>query len=259
MEYRASTLKEREEFYKNEFNPEKLAAMDFKPQLYAVDIGSKTGITKFPEKKVLLIFLPPGLSPEELKQKLIHYAPEGVYYDRNTYTNAKEFYERKNFKEFWKDENYAGQQLGFDVDAENIKEVKCSDEHCYGEVVREAAKEALKVAGILRKQHGFKKISFVYSGRGFHVKVNDKGTEKLTFKERTQINDTLKGLPIDRWISGGYSKLMRLPFSLHGIVSRIPTMLKEEELESFDPSTDERVMPEFLKKQAKANSKQSFS
>jgi len=248
MEFRNSTLNEREDFYRDEFNPEKLAEMDFKPQLFAVDIGSKTGINKFPDKKVLLIFLPPGLTPEEVKKRLIHYAPEGVYYDRNVYTNAKQFYERKNFKEFWKDENYEGQQLCFDVDAENIKDVDHNHKDNYTAVVKEAAKEALKVAEVLRSQHGFSKISFVYSGRGFHVKVHDKETETLSFKERNQINDALKGLPIDRWVSGGYSKLMRLPFSLHGVVSRIPTPLKEEELESFDPSADERVIPKFLNK-----------
>ena len=247
MEYRPPTLKEREEYYANEFNPGKLSEMDFSPQIYAVDIGSKTRINKFPEKKVQLIMLSPNLTPEQLKQKLIHHLPESVYYDRNIYTDAKQYYERKNFKKFWTDENYTGQELCFDVDAENIKEVKCSDGDCYTEVIKEAAKESLRLAAELRKQHGFQKISFVYSGRGFHVKVHDKETQSLTFKERTAINDTLKGFPIDRWVSGGFSKLIRLPFSLHGIVSRITTILKENELETFDPSTDERVIPQFLK------------
>ena len=57
----------------------------------------------------------------------------------------------------------------------------------------------------------------------------------------------LKGLPIDRWVSGGHSKLMRLPFSLHGVVSRVVLQLTENEMESFDPGSDERVMPGFLK------------
>jgi len=251
MEYRNATLKEREEFYRNEFDAGKLTQMEFRPQLYAVDIGSKTGITKFPEKKVMLIFLPPGLSPEELRKRLIHYLPEGVYYDRNIYKNVREFYEKKNFKRYWEDENYKGQQLCFDVDVENIRDADHNNKEDYTAAVKEAAREALKLAGILRKEHGFSRISFVYSGRGFHVKVHDKGTEKLSFKERTAINDALKGLPIDRWVSGGYSKLMRLPFSLHGVVSRIPTILKEDELEGFDSSTDERVIPGFLKKKQK--------
>ena len=91
-----------------------------------------------------------------------------------------------------------------------------------------------------------KPISFVYSGRGFHVKVHDQESEKLSFKERTAINDSMKGLPIDRWVSGGHSKLMRLPFSLHGLVSRIVTPLPEKDLPNFDASTDERVIPHFL-------------
>lgn len=245
--YRAATLEERKEYYTNEFNPEKLAEMQFRPQILAVDIGSKTKITKFPENKVLLIMLPPDLPPEEIKKKFMHYLPEGAYYDRNIYANAKQFYERKNFMKFWTDENYTGQQLCFDVDAENIREVNHNHKDNYTAVIKEAAKKSLELADALRKLHGFNKISYVYSGRGFHVKVHDKETETLSFKERTAINDTLKGFPIDRWVSGGYSKLMRLPFSLHGVVSRIPVILKEDELESFDPSTDERVIPKFLK------------
>jgi DNA primase catalytic subunit len=246
MEFRAASLKEREEFYKNEFDAEKLN-MSFNPQFYAVDLGSKTGISKFPDKKDGLIILPPNLSPEQLKQKLIHYLPESVYYDRNIYADAEKFFKGGKFKKFWEDDNYRGQQLCFDVDAENIGDAKCGDEKCYTDIVKEAAKKALEVASILRKEYGFKDITFVYSGRGFHVKVSGRETETLSFKERSAINDTLKGMPIDRWVSGGYSKLMRLPLSLHGVVSRVATELREDELESFDPSADERVLPGFLK------------
>jgi len=221
--------------------------MEFKPQFYALDLGSKTGISKIPEKKAELMMLPPDISAEELKKRLIHYLPEGVYYDRNIYTNAKKFFENRNFMKFWEDENYIGQQLCFDVDAENINDVNYSNKEDYTEVIRQAAKESLKLAEVLREKHGFKKISFVYSGRGFHVKVHDKGTEKLSFRERTAINDTMKGLPIDRWVSGGHSKLMRLPFSLHGVVSRITTPLAETDLENFDASSDDKVIPKYLK------------
>jgi len=248
MEYRAATLKEREEFYKNEFDAEKLKGIYFNPQLYAVDLGSKTGITKFPEKKSQLVILPPGLSFEELKKRLIYYLPESTYYDRNIYTDAKKFFAGKNFKKFWEDENYIGQQLCFDVDVENIRDADHNNKEDYTSAVKEAAKESMRLAGILREKHGFSKISFIYSGRGFHVKVHDEGSEKLLFKKRREINDTLKGLPIDRWVSGGFSKLMRLPFSLHGVVSRVVTPIDEGELEDFDSSKDERVIPGFLRK-----------
>lgn len=245
--YRASTLEEREEYYKNEFDPNKLEEMEFKPQILAVDIGSKTKINKFPEKKVLLIMLQPNLSPEEIKNKLIHNLPESAYYDRNIYENVEEFYKKRNFMKFWQEKNYKGQQLCFDVDAENIREVDQKNTGEYTKVLKEAAAKSLELAEALRNQHGFSRISFVYSGRGFHVKVHDKDTETFSFKERTAINDTVNEFPIDRWVSGGYSKLIRLPFSLHGVVSRITTILRESELHDFDPSTDERVIPKFLK------------
>lgn len=250
MEYRAASLEEREDFYRNEFDESKLKLMGFKPQFYALDLGSKTGISKFPEKKAQLLVLPPDISAPELKKRLVHYLPESAYYDRNIYADAKKFFQKRNFKRFWEDENYIGQQLCFDVDAENIDNVDHSNKKEYTGVIRQAAKESLKVAKVLREKHGFSKISFVYSGRGFHVKVNDKGSERLSFRERTAINDTLKGLPIDRWVSGGHSKLMRLPFSLHGVVSRTVTQLKESELEDFDASSDKRVIPGFLKQQS---------
>ncbi len=247
MEYRNATLKEREEFYRNEFDASKLNGMKFKPKMFAIDLGSKTGISKFPEKKSQLVILPPSLSPEELKKRMIHYLPESAYYDRNLYTDIDKFFAGGKFKKFWEDENYAGQHLCFDVDAENIREVDHNHKDNYTTVIKEAAQQALQVADLLRKEHSFQEISFVYSGRGFHVKVHDSSAEKLSFNERSKINDTLKGLPIDRWVSGGYSKLMRLPFSLHGVVSRVVTPLKEDELELFDPSTDERAIPKFLK------------
>lgn len=246
-EYRPATLEERESFYKNEFDPKQLEEMEFNPQLFAIDFGSKTKITKFPDKKVLLIMLLPNLTPEQIKEKLINNLPESVYYDRNIYENVNEFYQKKNFTKFWEEENYKGQQLCFDVDAENISKTPQKNTEEYTKVLKEAAQKSLELADSLRNQHGFTRISFVYSGRGFHVKVHDKDTELFSFKERTAINDTVNQFPIDRWVSGGYSKLMRLPFSLHGLVSRIPIIIRESELTDFDPSTDERVIPKFLK------------
>jgi len=221
--------------------------MEFTPQLFAVDFGSKTKITKFPDKKVILIMLSPNLTPEQIKTKLLNNLPESAYYDRNIYEDVEGFYKKRNFSKFWEEKNFKGQELCFDVDAENISKTHSSNTEEYTKVLKEAAQKSLDLANTLRQQHGFTRISFVYSGRGFHVKVHDKDTETFSFKERTAINDTVNEFPIDRWVSGGYSKLMRLPFSLHGVVSRITTILRESELDTFDPSTDERVIPKFLK------------
>jgi hypothetical protein len=42
-------------------------------------------------------------------------------------------------------------------------------------------------------------------------------------------------------------RLIRLPYSLHGMVSRIVTPLNVSELEGFNPIEDERCIPAFLK------------
>jgi len=42
-------------------------------------------------------------------------------------------------------------------------------------------------------------------------------------------------------------RLIRLPFSLHGLVSRIALPLEKSELERFDPVNDERCIPRFLR------------
>jgi hypothetical protein len=38
-----------------------------------------------------------------------------------------------------------------------------------------------------------------------------------------------------------------LPFSLHGMVSRVVLPLEKNELEQFDPVKDERCIPRFLR------------
>ncbi|MEJ2241047.1 MAG: hypothetical protein P8Y18_02750 [Candidatus Bathyarchaeota archaeon] len=51
---------------------------------------------------------------------------------------------------------------------------------------------------------------------------------------------------IDKWVTSGSMRLIRLPYSLHGMVSRIVTPLKISELEDFDPLKDKRTIPKFL-------------
>jgi DNA primase catalytic subunit len=41
-------------------------------------------------------------------------------------------------------------------------------------------------------------------------------------------------------------RLIRLPYSLHGLVSRIVVPVEKSELERFDPVSDERCIPKFL-------------
>jgi DNA primase catalytic subunit len=52
--------------------------------------------------------------------------------------------------------------------------------------------------------------------------------------------------PIDEWVTSGEMRLIRLPYSLHGVVSRVCIPLKVEDLEGFDPRVDRRCLPRFL-------------
>ncbi len=51
---------------------------------------------------------------------------------------------------------------------------------------------------------------------------------------------------MDEWVPSGGMRLIRLPYSLNGLVSRTVIPLAKNELGIFDPITDERTIPRFL-------------
>jgi DNA primase catalytic subunit len=71
----------------------------------------------------------------------------------------------------------------------------------------------------------------------------------MTTKERAHFAKDVKakGFPIDEWVTSGDMRLIRLPYSLHGLVSRVVIPLDFNELRSFNPINDERCIPGFLK------------
>ncbi|MCL4429416.1 MAG: hypothetical protein M1167_01570 [Chloroflexi bacterium] len=76
----------------------------------------------------------------------------------------------------------------------------------------------------------------------------DQDACKLTSQERLGLAQEVKqaGFHIDEWVTSGEYRLIRLPYSLNGLVSRIVLPLKKEELESFDAVHDSRCRPKFL-------------
>ena len=55
-----------------------------------------------------------------------------------------------------------------------------------------------------------------------------------------------RSFAIDEWVTEGGSRLLRLPWSLNGIVSRKCMIIKrEKDLVKFDPRTLRTVLPEF--------------
>ncbi len=234
--FKISTLKERREFYEKEFSIDKVkswfeANMIKLPQICAFDAGTHSGIfldEKFRNKLFYLRF-------EDIMKKIEKYYPEGVYYDRNVYENPDKVLDELNF------ENPISQELAFDIDVDNIKDVEQEDGKEYEKILEEAHLQTLKMKEELEKE--FKKVLAVYSGRGFHLHVIDKKAYALTNAERQKLSERFSKIyPIDPWVSRGYIRLIRMPYSLNGIVSRIVTPMDRNDFNK------EKIIPKFLKK-----------
>ena len=175
----------------------------------------------------------------------MEFLPEAVYYDRNVYDQNGD---------------KVGQELAFDLDPENITcpihgtladKMKRNQGLSFCELELEMVqKEAKGLYEFLANL--FSEVRAVYSGRGFHLHVLDKKAYVLTPQERLEIAQQVKqeGFHIDEWVTSGEMRLIRLPWSLNGLVSRIVLPLTKEELESFDAVHDKRCLPKFLSEKA---------
>ncbi len=143
-------------------------------------------------------------------------------------------------KDCWSCKYFLGQELAFDIDPENVvcpyhgDYERKMEEHqglsfCMYEfkVVR---RRTLELYEELNREYG--EFRIVYSGRGFHTHVMDKEAIRAKKREGEKIAEKwAKRYPIDPWVTSGEMRLIRLPYSLHGMVSRIciplePRMLK---------------------------------
>jgi DNA primase catalytic subunit len=244
---RYATLEERKLFYSSEFSLGKVAQW-FGSQSgkikFAVIIGRHTKI--YPEKykkdasTTIIIDLYSDL--EDLRNQILDFLPEAVYYDRNVYD---------------KNDYRIGQELAFDLDPENITcpihgsladKMKRNQGLSFCELELNMVKqEAIDLYEFLVKR--FFEVKVVYSGRGFHIHVFDSEAYQMNAQERLNLAQEVKrmGFHIDEWVTSGEMRLIRLPYSLNGLVSRITLPLTKDELESFDAIHDKRCLPKFLK------------
>lgn len=252
---RVSTLKERGEFYTKEFIFPSgwFKKSNIKKPVIAIDLGTDSGIFKkgVSSKKKQLLYSSEYSSYNEVKDKLRNYLPEDVYYSRNL------FKDRESFKQFiskkkdpFKIKTFLGQELVFDLDPDNIVCTKCREYkdiysfciHCFTRI----KKEAILLHNFLQKR--FKNVKIVYSGRGFHLHVLDHKAFRMKHKERKRLSKMVlrKKFHIDPWVTNGYIDLVRLPNSLHGLVSRVVKEISPSNLKTFDPFKDKKVIPRFL-------------
>ena len=244
---RYATLTERKLFYEKEFNLESVDKW-LKPlatyhTVFAVIMGRHTRIFRpeYAEDASTTILIENYENLSNVRSDILEFLPEAVYYDRNLY-DAKG--------------KVCGQTLAFDLDPENLTcpihgtladKMKRHQGLSFCEIeLRMVIEETGKLFERLQKL--FTEIRIVYSGRGFHIHVFDEETFKWSKRRRGDLARKLKkeGFLIDEWVTTGSMRLIRLPYSLHGMVSRIVIPVNADELSSFDPIMDKRCVPKFL-------------
>jgi len=244
---RYSSLEERKKFYIHEFEVQKVAQW-FEGRTdriqFAVIIGRHTEIypEKYKEDASTTIIVDEYKDLQEVKNDIVEFLPEAAYYDRNVYDE---------------NQNRVSQELAFDLDPENITcpiHGSLADKMRRGQGLSfcELELQMVKEQTIGLYEHletRFSKMKIVYSGRGFHIHILDSDAYRLNEKERASIAESAKakGFQIDDWVTTGEMRLIRLPYSLHGLVSRIVIPVEKSELEKFDPVKDERCIPRFLR------------
>jgi len=245
---RYSTLRERKEFYQKEFDAEKLRTWfrgwnGNSTVKFAVIIGRHTRIfpRKYREDASTTIIIDEYSDFEDVKMQILEFLPESAYYDRNVYDEKQRI---------------VGQELAFDLDPENLTcpihgtledKMKRHQGLAFCELELNMVKEeTIRLQEELEKR--FSKTCVVYSGRGFHVHVFDSAPFKWSYKKRRTLARELKkkGFLIDEWVTTGGMRLIRLPNSLHGMVSRVVLPIEANQLAKFDPVTDLRCIPKFL-------------
>ncbi|MCX8150551.1 MAG: DNA primase [Candidatus Bathyarchaeota archaeon] len=245
---RPATLEERRRFYGEEFDLSKVAAWfpaQFGRPKFAVIIGRHTKVypPQYKEDADTTIVIDEYSSLGDVCDEVLEFLPEAVYYDRNVYDGRS----RKT-----------GQELAFDLDPENVTcpihgtlvdKMKRGQGLSFCELELEIVKK--QALGLYEFLEGcFSQLKLVYSGRGFHIHVFDEASWKLGIRERRKIARDVKaaGFEIDEWVTTGEMRFIRLPYSLNGLVSRIVVPLKKTEIEQFNPVSDVRCLPAFLRR-----------
>ncbi len=259
---RYSTLVDRAEFYCREFSEETLATWGaFQPNTvisFLLGKYTNTYLKRFADIKDDVVVVDDYCDFNGLQKYLLKYLPEGVYYDTHRYDDldiCRGCPERFGTQKCVGCAHYIGQELVFDLDPENV--------YCpvHGDLNHKLSMHQGRMLcmiefNILRRkalsmldelQQTYSKLRVVYSGRGFHVHVFDEDTLYLSPEERQAIaHDIAKRYPIDEWVTAGNIKLIRLPHTLHGMISRICIPLEHNEVATFNPVSCRAAIPRYL-------------
>lgn len=141
------------------------------------------------------------MTVEQLGDFLRNKAPYAAY-------ASVALYERPTFRKGW-----LKSELVFDVDAKDLplKTCGCPKGSVCEKCLDDARSIAISLAETMRTDLNFRNIHFVFSGRGFHVRVTDEGVMGMEQTERSQIVRYLTGgtIPSDITLALGYSRVFR--------------------------------------------------
>ncbi|MBS3815104.1 MAG: DNA primase catalytic subunit PriS [Hadesarchaea archaeon] len=141
------------------------------------------------------------MTPEELTDFLKNKAPYAVY-------GSVALYERPSERKKW-----LKSEVVFDIDAKDlpIKSCDCTGGDVCEKCLNDARRVTKNFADTLRSNLALKNIHFVYSGRGFHIRVVDDSVMEMSRNERSQLVNYVTGgtIPSDLTMALGYSKIFR--------------------------------------------------
>ena len=217
MTLRFANLDERWLYYRHEFDPSSVREVLGDWNQFAIIIGKRTRIYLQQYKHIYHRVIKLNCKIDDLRDKLLQYLPEAVYYIR-----------RQN-------------EILLDFDPEKVhtcKYLKKWDFCPY--LFEELKKHVYKMYEILENAGYDPEIRF--SGRGFHIVLfTDKVIETKNFL--LDVIDNYK-LAVDPIVM--YKRLARLPYSLNSLTTRIVTPISIDDLETFSLD-DDRIIPKFLR------------
>lgn len=196
-------------------------------RVYALILGRHSGIypRRFRHLKNVPLITDDVGDVRDLRPYLLRYLPEGVYYNRNVYAPLPETRAAGiNYSHARRSRFLHGQELAFDLDPENL------DCPIHGDIEAK-----------IRRHQGLSFCDWEFEEtRRQATALFDEAAFRLTRAERSRIAKSFaRRYPIDEWVTSGEMRLIRLPYSLHGMVSRIVTPVPRRKLERFhyyDPS-----------------------
>ncbi len=243
--FRPASLEERRAFYARRFRADlawRWVREFYTRPVFAVKIWGKTNIydprfEHLRERNVRAIYISSVRSPRDLRKMLLFYAPEGAYYWRTRvydYEKCKRCPKKKERKylDCFSCENFQGQELVFDVDPENFCQGRFHDFASFTlDCFYKARDAALEIFDAMREN--YRDVRAVFSGRGFHIHVLDDDAWFLPPEERDALARRFRG--VDPWVTRGGAPLIRLPYSLNGVVNKEVVPLTRKQLEGFEP------------------------